>query len=165
MESVSPDCSSKDFCGLYYLNVSNGVGQVPVFCKNGWTQILARGQFGNPQDYFDRTFVEMKHPFGHPIKEFWLGLNNIFALTNNGIKYTIKFELNGVNNVYHETFYTNFTLLEDEFYTLHYDSFLPGPSTTSNSWSTNGMKFTAKDADHDTKNNQNCAVSYNGPNW
>ena len=29
----------------------------------------------------------------------------------------------------------------------------------------NGMQFSTKDADHDNKNNQNCAVSYHGAWW
>ena len=41
-----------------------------------------RGDFGNPPDFFLRNWTEYRNGFGRPDKELWLGLENIFMLSN-----------------------------------------------------------------------------------
>ena len=43
--------------------------------------VQARGQHGNPADYFARPMAEYVAGFGDPSKEFWLGLDKLAALT------------------------------------------------------------------------------------
>ena len=40
----------------------------------GWILIQKRGQYGNPEDYFSKTFAEYENGFGSVVKEHWLGL-------------------------------------------------------------------------------------------
>ena len=52
---------------------------VDAYClKEGWTVIQSRGQFGNPIDYFYKTWAEYKDGFGKPGKQlltlWFLGL-------------------------------------------------------------------------------------------
>ena len=126
---------------------------------------MSRGQFNNPQDYFNRNFEEMEHPFGHPSKEYWIGLNHMYHLTNNGVNYVLKFELLGADGVYKEALYGSFRILNDEFYTLHNSGYMAAESTVANSWAHhNNRKFSAKDVDNDD-NGAHCAALYLGPNW
>ena len=71
--------------GLYNIPI-NGKN-TEVFCdmKNyggGWTIIQRRGDYGNDENYFNRNWTEYKNGFGHPKKEFWIGLEAIHKLTN-----------------------------------------------------------------------------------
>ena len=55
--------------------------------------ILSRGQHGNDELFFDKTWDEMEEPFGTPGQEFWFGLKNLFELTFNG-DYELKVKYN-----------------------------------------------------------------------
>lgn len=49
-----------------------------VYCDlktagGGWTVIQRRGDFGNAQNYFDKTWNDYKEGFGILRREFWLG--------------------------------------------------------------------------------------------
>ena len=38
-----------------------------TYClQDGWTVIQSRGQFGNPPDYFNKTWAEYQAGFGTP---------------------------------------------------------------------------------------------------
>ena len=140
--------------------------KVPVFCKNGWTLIMSRGQYGNPGDFFDRTWAEMEQPFGSPDEEFWLGLSYIHKLTNAGSPYTIKFELLSPDGNYSEAFYSDFKLTDDMYYPLHYGSFMATESTAGNSWAMHkNMKFSTYDSDNDLYLGGKCTNNHPGPNW
>ena len=126
---------------------------------------MSRGQFGNPPDYFDQNILQMKNPYGTPLKEYWLGLDNIYHLTNSGSQYMMKIELMGADGDYREAFFEDFKLLDDTFYTLQNNGFLSSLSTVGNSWAGhNGSKFTTRDFDND-QSGGNCANYFEGPNW
>ena len=44
------------------------------------------------RENFTRNWVDYKHGFGNPEKEFWLGNENIYMLTNNQ-DYVLRVEL------------------------------------------------------------------------
>ena len=45
---------------------------VDAYClEEGWTVIQSRGQYGNPVDYFFKTWAEYKNGFGKPGKELF----------------------------------------------------------------------------------------------
>ena len=46
-----------------------------------WVPVQARGQHGNPADFFARDMEEYVKGFGDPTAEFWIGLDKIAALT------------------------------------------------------------------------------------
>ncbi|GFR24082.1 techylectin-5A, partial [Trichonephila clavata] len=73
------------------------VPSIQVYCDmetdgGGWTVIQRRGNFGNAQNYFDKTWIDYKAGFGNVKREFWIGNDNIFAITNQG-QYSARFEV------------------------------------------------------------------------
>lgn len=54
--------------------------------------IHRRDDFGQPAENFNRDWNDYKNGFGDPSKEFWLGNENIYMLTNND-DYMIRVEL------------------------------------------------------------------------
>lgn len=54
--------------------------------------IHRRDDFGQPPENFNRDWNDYKNGFGDPSKEFWLGNENIYMLTNND-DYMIRVEL------------------------------------------------------------------------
>ncbi|XGW31591.1 hypothetical protein V3C99_010056, partial [Haemonchus contortus] len=88
---------------------------VEVYCQYGttgaYTVIQSRGS--NDDTSFDHTVDEYKQPFGIPGKgnNFWLGLDNMVALTSQG-NYDLLIEVccGGTNSI---QFYRNFTVSKD----------------------------------------------------
>lgn len=54
--------------------------------------IQRRDDFGDPRENFNRDWNDYKNGFGDPAKEFWLGNENIYMLTNNE-EYILRVEL------------------------------------------------------------------------
>ena len=44
--------------------------------------IQRRDDFGEPRENFNRDWTDYKHGFGDPDREFYLGNENIYLLTN-----------------------------------------------------------------------------------
>ena len=156
------DCSTIPSCGVYELDMSTDVS---VYCKNGWTTVMSRGQFGNPQNYFQRTWQNMKESFGTPGEEFWIGLDLLYEFTNQK-DYALKIELDGADNVNTFALYHGFRILDTTFYTMDLGSYNQTLSTVGDSFSyQNGQKFTTLDVDNDVHTTLNCAQYYKGPYW
>ena len=146
-------------CGVYNLQIQGTSELLPVYCKNGWTTLFNRGQYGNSQDHFDRTFPEMEKPFGDPEREAWMGLENMFILTNSD-SYVVKVELLGVDGEYNEAFYDDFRVIESSTYKLSITGYNASISTIGDSWSHHHNKsFITKEMGHGCYNN------FKGPNW
>ena len=75
--------------------------------SQGWKVIQSRGQFGNPEDYFWRTWAEYKEPFGEPGREFWIGLENMHGLTKN-TDYWLRVRLTGADGTTAVAYYNLF---------------------------------------------------------
>ncbi|KDR12467.1 Techylectin-5B [Zootermopsis nevadensis] len=75
--------------GVYYLQIRGTTYWfLKVYCEQevaegGWTVIQRRDDFGEPRENFNRDWADYKNGFGDPAKEFWLGNENIYMLTNN----------------------------------------------------------------------------------
>ena len=70
--------------GIYTIYIEGSPKE--VYCDmstngGGWTVIQRRGDFGNSEDYFQRNWTEYRNGFGHPKKEVWFGLNDLYMLT------------------------------------------------------------------------------------
>ncbi|GFY56559.1 techylectin-5A [Trichonephila inaurata madagascariensis] len=94
-ESKPMDCedilrSGCNKSGVYTIwtnsRVTNG-RPMKVFCdmdtgEGGWTVIQRRGNYNRSDSYFFKGWEHYKKGFGDIDKDFWLGNDNIFALTN-----------------------------------------------------------------------------------
>ncbi|KRT85765.1 hypothetical protein AMK59_406, partial [Oryctes borbonicus] len=84
--------------GVYYLQIRGTTYWfLKVFCEQevaegGWTVIQRRDDFNDPRESFNRDWNDYKNGFGDPSKEFWLGNENIYMLTNNE-EYILRVEL------------------------------------------------------------------------
>lgn len=84
--------------GVFYLQIRGTTYWfLKVFCEQevadgGWTVIQRRDDYGDPRENFNRDWNDYKNGFGDPSKEFWLGNENIYMLTNNE-EYILRVEL------------------------------------------------------------------------
>ena len=73
----------------------------------GWILIQKRGQYGNPEDYFAKTFNEYEEGFGSVLEEFWIGLDKLNSLTSE-CKWELKVTLVDWNGGKYEALFYNF---------------------------------------------------------
>lgn len=153
------DCKN----GVYtiYPKYSNGF---PVYCEmtkygGGWT-VIQRREDGATN--FLRDWEDYKDGFGSLMNEFWLGNENIHAITYSG-QYQLLVEL---------------TDYEGNIALARYRSFMIGPESTKYKLSVtmysgnagdsltyhNGMAFSTKDKDNDLATD-NCAKAHSGAWW
>ena len=132
-----------------------------------WVLIQQRGQFGNGQDYFAKTFGEYQEGFTNH-KELWLGLENMAELTTYST-WELWIELTTWgDNIYPskklQAFYKNFKVGQGPEYKLTVTS----PDTTRSTLDTKsinhsiGNKFSAIDFDQDARTNGNCSTQSGG---
>ncbi|GFQ74727.1 techylectin-5A [Trichonephila clavata] len=95
-----------------------------VFCdmktdEGGWTVVQRRGNFSRPKNYFNKDWASYKKGFGDIEKDFWLGNDNIYALTNQRL-YSIRFDLTAWDGEKKYALYDTFWIdNENNKYTLH----------------------------------------------
>ncbi|XP_067131628.1 techylectin-5A-like [Centruroides vittatus] len=142
-------------------------GSFLVYCdmetdEGGWTVFQRRGKFNSPKNYFDGTWSDYSVGFGHLMREFWLGNERIFSLTNQG-NYSLRIDMkdeegNEVYALYNDFWIEN----ERQQYRLHVSGYSgnAGDSLSDH----NNLLFTAKDRDNDYSQS-NCARLYKGAWW
>ncbi|GBM74565.1 Techylectin-5A [Araneus ventricosus] len=97
---------------------------IDVYCDmetdgGGWTVIQRRGQFGNGEDYFAKRWQAYKEGFGNMKKEFWLGNDQINAITNQG-HYSVRMDMTDESGKKAFTHFENFWIDNEEAkYKLH----------------------------------------------
>uniref|UniRef100_A0A4Q8K9D6 U25-Nephitoxin-Nsp1a_1 n=1 Tax=Nephila sp. SGP-2016 TaxID=1905176 RepID=A0A4Q8K9D6_9ARAC len=102
---------------------------VDVYCDmdtdgGGWTVIQRRGNFSRSKDYFFQDWQAYKTGFGNVDKDFWLGNDNIFALTNQKL-YSIRFDLKDVEGNKRYAQYDTFWIDDEEHkYTSHIKGYI-----------------------------------------
>ncbi|GIY68721.1 techylectin-5A [Caerostris darwini] len=122
---------------------------IQVYCKmsdgEAWTVIQRRGRYPAQQN-FDLEWADYKIGFGDLTKEFWLGNENIHALTHQG-RCEVRFDLEDVQGEQRYAIYTNFRI-EDESsdYTLHVSNYTGNAGDGMQHH--NKKKFATKDKDH-----------------
>ncbi|XP_065356013.1 fibroleukin-like [Calliphora vicina] len=171
-DSEPIDCKAATKCtqksGYYKIYLpGNKAKQIMVFCDmeiagGNWMHILRRI---DGSENFDRPWSEYVNGFGKVEGEYWIGLENLNALTEN----------NGRQLLYVHLEYDS----EESFYAL-YDNFLVGDATelyklkslgTYNGTAIDGMpdmvykKFSTFDNDNDETAAHNCAAAYQGGWW
>uniref|UniRef100_H2Y9P0 Fibrinogen C-terminal domain-containing protein n=1 Tax=Ciona savignyi TaxID=51511 RepID=H2Y9P0_CIOSA len=135
-----------------------------VYCDqttdNGGWMVFQRRRDGSENFY--RTWVEYQEMFGNLSNEFWLGNENLHALTGSG-NYELRIELEDCANVRKFAKYSSFSIgSAQEKYTLKVTGFSgnTGDSLTYH----NGRPFSTKDVDNDIYAD-NCAVLLHGAWW
>ncbi|CAL1279285.1 unnamed protein product [Larinioides sclopetarius] len=124
-----------------------------VYCDmdtddGGWTVIQRRGNFNRTISFFFQDWSAYKNGFGNVQEDFWLGNDNIFALTNQR-EYSIRFDLKSKKGKKRYAVYNVFWI-DDE-----------GNSMTKQHAN---QKFSTKDQDNDASVD-NCAQAYKGGWW
>ncbi|GIY05084.1 techylectin-5A [Caerostris darwini] len=150
--------SGRNKSGVYTVWPKSRVAEdkpLDVYCDmdtngGGWTVIQRRGDFQRSQDYFFKDWASYKKGFGDNEKDFWLGNDNIFSLSNQRL-YSIRFDLKAVDG--------------EKRYAL-YDTFWIDDENNKDSMiiTHNNHKFSTKDQDNDVYGD-NCAQSFKGAWW
>lgn len=150
--------------GIYMIKPENSNGPTQLWCENsldpgGWTVIQKR--LDGSVNFF-RNWESYKKGFGNIDGEYWLGLENIYRLSNqDNYKLLIELEDWSDKKVYAE--YRSFRLEpESEFYRLRLGTY-QGNAGDSLMWH-NGKQFTTLDRDKDTYAG-NCAHFHKGGWW
>ncbi|XP_069946206.1 angiopoietin-1 isoform X2 [Cherax quadricarinatus] len=153
--------------GVYQIFPQSSAGGVSVFCKmqeeNMWTVFLARYR-QITQVSFSKGWEDYKTGFGDPHGEYWLGNNNLHALTSGGRRYQLKVIATNLRGEQLSAVWETFSVADEA---NEYRVIMGGYTSTStlndaltseHDWANlNGSSFTTVDSDHDTWSGVNCA--------
>ncbi|KAK5642803.1 hypothetical protein RI129_008970 [Pyrocoelia pectoralis] len=158
--------------GVYYLQIRGTTYWfLKVYCEQdiadgGWTLIQRRDDFGEPRENFNRDWNDYKNGFGDPAKEFWLGNENIYMLTNNE-EYILRVELEDFEGNKRYAQYSHFKIhSEAEYYKLELDGYEgnAGDSLNDPWYGSNHSPFSTYNRDND-RSSLNCASMLKGGWW
>ncbi|XP_077302101.1 uncharacterized protein LOC143922644 isoform X1 [Arctopsyche grandis] len=158
--------------GVYYLQIRGTTYWfLKVFCEQdvaegGWTVIQRRDDLGVPSENFNRDWADYKNGFGDPAKEFWLGNENIYMLTNNE-DYILRIELEDFEGNKRYAQYSHFKIYsESEYYKLEIDGYEgnAGDSLNDPWYGSNNSPFSTYNRDND-RSSLNCASMLKGGWW
>jgi len=169
------DCDEVYKCGnnrsgVYEIWPRNRVilKSIKVFCDmetngGGWTVIQRRGDFKRPKEYFEKSWSEYKSGFGDPRRDFWIGNDNIYAMTNQK-RYYLRIDLMDFENRTRYAFYDQFWIEnEGQNYQLHIYDF-SGDAGDSLAKYHDGQMFSTFDRDNDNSTDH-CAKKHRGGWW
>lgn len=129
--------------------------------EGGWT-VIQRRQDGAVD--FDQLWQAYKNGFGTLNGEFWLGLDQIHALSRQG-GYVLQVQLTDWNNQVQSVEYSFRLGGEESSYTLHLQEGAPGNLENALSTDSSGLPFSTRDRDSDLKSDINCAKHLTGGWW
>uniref|UniRef100_H2YQ78 Fibrinogen C-terminal domain-containing protein n=1 Tax=Ciona savignyi TaxID=51511 RepID=H2YQ78_CIOSA len=163
--------------GIYYINNPRNQQTLEVYCDqttdNGGWMVIQRRTDGSENFY--RTWAEYQEKFGNLSNEFWLGLENLHALTRTG-GYELRIELEDCANIRKFAKFSSFSIGSvEEQYSLTVSGYSGNAGKTmiislirDSLRYHNGRPFTTKDVDNDSRSGvveNNCAVVHNGAWW
>ncbi|XP_048004702.1 fibrinogen alpha chain [Leguminivora glycinivorella] len=158
--------------GVYYLQIRGTTYWfLKVYCEQnvadgGWTVIHRRDDYGVLAENFNRDWSDYKNGFGEPNKEFWLGNENIYMLTNND-DYMLRVELEDFDGNKRYAQYSHFKIYsEAEYYKLEIDGYEgnAGDSLNDPWYGSNNSPFSTYNRDND-RSSLNCASMLKGGWW
>ncbi|XP_051022986.1 ficolin-2-like [Acomys russatus] len=127
----------------------------------GWTVFQRR--LDGSVDFF-RDWTSYKQGFGSQLGEFWLGNDNIHALTAQGTS-ELRVDLADFDGKQHFAKYSSFKIQgEEEKYKLILGNFIGGGAGDSLTPHKNQF-FSTKDQDNDLDSSSSCALRYHGAWW
>uniref|UniRef100_H2Z273 Fibrinogen C-terminal domain-containing protein n=1 Tax=Ciona savignyi TaxID=51511 RepID=H2Z273_CIOSA len=150
--------------GIQIIYNSGNQQILQVYCDQttdtgGW-MVFQRRRDGSENFY--RTWAEYQGMFGNLSNEFWLGMENLHALTRTG-NYELRIELEDCANVKKFAKFRSFSIgSAEENYSLTVSGY-SGNAGDSLSFHS-GRPFTTKDVDNDISGG-NCAVIEHGAWW
>uniref|UniRef100_A0A7N6AZH4 Fibrinogen C-terminal domain-containing protein n=1 Tax=Anabas testudineus TaxID=64144 RepID=A0A7N6AZH4_ANATE len=151
--------------GVYTIYPLGEISAVQVYCDmdssgGGWT-VFQRRMDGTVNFY--RPWNYYKFGFGDPAGEYWLGLDNIYYLTNQR-KYELLVDMQDFDGKKVVARYSSFSISgECDGYKLQVSGFSDGGAGDAMT-NHNGQKFSTFDKDQDSWPN-NCARSFLGAFW
>ena len=164
------DCNSTSPSGKYWLKTTTR--PVEVYCDmetdgGGWTVLLKR-QDGSVNFY--RNWTDYKKGFGNLEGEHWLGLDNMYLLTNlSGVTAQLRVDLADWEGNTSFAKYDQFSVGdEDSDYTLSVSGYQSASTAGDSLTYHNGQRFSTPDRDNDmtdTFADGRCAVFFHGPWW
>ncbi|XP_078703459.1 angiopoietin-related protein 1-like [Branchiostoma floridae x Branchiostoma belcheri] len=159
------DCSEIYAAQVMFGSVSSGVYNIKpadsdsfsVYCDmttdgGGWTVIQNR--FDGTL-HFNRRFNDYRYGFGSASGEYWVGLQNMYRITDQN-SYELYVELVDWSDNVRYAKYSSFRVGAGSYYQLSLGSY-SGNAGDSLGYS-NGAKFSARDRDQDTHSSGNCAT-------
>lgn len=161
-------CRKTYHSGQYLLQLRDKSAPIPVVCLHkhqltgdGWLVIQQRV---DGSENFFRNWVDYRDGFGNLSREFWLGLENIYHITN-AAPHELLVEMVGFDNTFHYARYSSFEIgTEEEKYVLNKLGGYSG--TAGDSLRAHlGMRFSTYDNDNDQAQSTDCAVTYIGAWW
>nr|XP_053650575.1 microfibril-associated glycoprotein 4-like [Cherax quadricarinatus] len=153
----------------------NGKRPVTVFCDmetdgGGWTVIQRRLHHPRSAD-FNRGWYDYKMGFGSAYNDYWIGLENIYILTNTR-HYEMRVDLTDfAGDTAFATYDTFYVEGEEQGYRLHVAGYSGtagdalGNEGKPDNFTADGMMFTTRDSDHDTSREINCAKYWKIGGW
>ena len=145
---------------------------MPVYCdmetdNGGWT-VFQRRKDGSVD--FNRGWSDYERGFGNLSGDYWLGLASVHQLLQENGANELRIEFEDYSGDSAHAKYNSFNV-EDS--TSQYRLRVSGYSGTAGDaiaasgfshYNANGMKFSTRDRDHDSKKGVNCAA-YNNAGW
>jgi len=129
-----------------------------VLCQSGW--VLMQKRTG-PSVNFYRNWMSYARGFGDSAN-FWLGNDNLNAVTSGGARLWVSLE--DADNNWRYAAYENFSVASAlENYMAIFEGY-SGTAGDSLSYH-NGSNFSTFDADNDRNGSRNCAEAYTGAWW
>ncbi|XP_065356011.1 angiopoietin-related protein 2-like [Calliphora vicina] len=171
-DSEPIDCKSATKCtqksGFYKIYLpGNKAKQIMVFCDmeiagGNWMHILRRI---DGSENFTRRWSDYVNGFGNVEGEYWIGLENLNALTNNNGRQQLYVHVEVSSGVSSYALYNNFLVgAATEIYKLKSLGKYDGTAVDGMSLYVE-QKFSTIDYDNDGSNNLNCADSRKGGWW
>uniref|UniRef100_T1JHV0 Fibrinogen C-terminal domain-containing protein n=1 Tax=Strigamia maritima TaxID=126957 RepID=T1JHV0_STRMM len=122
----------------------------------GWTVVQRRGDFGGEHENFTRLWADYKRGFGHVSREFWLGLDPIYALTHQE-DVELRIEIETWRGVKRFANYYEFQIAdESDFYRLTVGNFTGDVEDCFSSYH-NGVLFSTIDSNNAGHKSRECA--------
>jgi ficolin len=162
--------------GLYEVWPADELASVTVYCDmttdgGGWTVIQRRM---NGSENFNQTWETYAEGFGNKSREFWIGNDNIIALTDTSSQqsiarvYTLRVDMLNLKVAGYAK-YNNFKIGSTASnYTLLSLGKCVGTKCSVNGtgfYKSVGLRFSTFDMDYDNSTAKNCAELYRGGWW